>query len=95
MDFSPTTQFGKNVRTTVKCTECNKPCVLYVRCKITEEEFYLLQTFLESIEYICGTTFKGLSELSSSKYRREENNGENIVEIDTHNDLIAELFKLV
>ncbi|CAB5367427.1 unnamed protein product [Rhizophagus irregularis] len=71
MDFSPTAQYGKNVRTIVKCVECNKPRVLYARHKISEEEFRLLQSFLESIEYTCGVTFKGLSELSSSKSRKE------------------------
>jgi hypothetical protein len=105
MDFSPTAQFGKNVRTTVRCIECNKPRVLYARHKITEEEFCLLQSFLESIEYTCGVTFKGLSDLSSSKHRREtsidinedneKENNEVIVEAESHNDSIAELFKLV
>ncbi len=95
IDFSLTAQFEKNVRIIVKCIECNKSHVLYTCCKITKEKFYLLQTFLESIEYIYGITFRDFSELSSSKYRREENNDENIVEIDTHNDSIAELFKLV
>ena len=106
MDFSPTAQFGKNVRTVVKCVECNKPCVLYARHKISEEQFRLLQSFLESIEYTCSITFKGLSELSSSKSRKEidaninedddekENNNEDM-EGTSHNDPIAELFKVV
>ena len=38
-----------------------------------KKEFCLLQSFLESIEYTCGITFKGLSELSSSKNREETN----------------------
>ncbi|GET01947.1 uncharacterized protein LOC111130598 [Rhizophagus clarus] len=104
MDFSPTAQFGKNVRTVIKCVECNKPRVLYACHKISEEQFCLLQSFLESIEYTCGITFKGLSELSFSKSRREinvinednekENNNEDI-EGTSRNDPIAELFKVV
>ncbi|GBB94590.1 hypothetical protein RclHR1_23880001, partial [Rhizophagus clarus] len=42
MDFSPTAQYEKNVRTIVKCVECNKPRVLYACHKILEEEFCLL-----------------------------------------------------
>jgi hypothetical protein len=38
MDFSPTAQYGKNVRIIVKCVECNKPRVLYAHRKISEEE---------------------------------------------------------
>src|SRR5277367_3439925 len=105
MDFSPTAQFEKNVRTVIKYVECNKPRVLYAHHKISEEQFCLLQSFLESIEYTCGITFKGLSELSSFKSREEidaninedeekENNNENM-EGTSRNDPIAELFKVV
>ncbi|GES78781.1 hypothetical protein GLOIN_2v1717957 [Rhizophagus clarus] len=31
MDFSPTAQYGKNVKTIVKCVECSKSRVLYAR----------------------------------------------------------------
>ncbi|PKC52116.1 hypothetical protein RhiirA1_482236 [Rhizophagus irregularis] len=93
MDFSPTVQYGKNVRTIVKCVECNKPRVLYARHKISEEEFRLLQSFLESIEYTCGVTFKGLSELSSSKNMDVNEDSEK--ENNNKDDPIAELFKIV
>jgi hypothetical protein len=67
MDFNPTAQFAKNVRIVVKCAECNKSRVLYACCKISEEEYRLLQSFLKSVEYVCGLLFKGLTELSFSK----------------------------
>ena len=65
MDFSPTAQFAKNVRTVVKCTECSKSRVLYARQKISNEQYQLLQTFIDSVEYSCGVTFKNISDLSS------------------------------
>ncbi|GBB87281.1 hypothetical protein RclHR1_13710003 [Rhizophagus clarus] len=71
MDFSPTAQYGKNIKIIVKYVECNKPRVLYTHHKISEEEFCLLQSFLESIEYTCDVTFKGLFGLNSS--RKESN----------------------
>jgi hypothetical protein len=67
MDFNPTAQFAKNVRTVIKCTECNKLRVLYAHRKISEEEYHLLQSFLESVKYVCGLLFKRLTELSFSK----------------------------
>ena len=73
MDFSPTAQFAKNVRTVVKCTECNKPRVLYVRQKISDDQYQLLQTFIDSIEYSCGVTFKNISDLSSLAISQEKN----------------------
>ncbi|GBB99355.1 hypothetical protein RclHR1_00350011 [Rhizophagus clarus] len=111
MDFSPTAQYGKNVRTIVKCVECNKPHVLYAHHKISEEEFCLLQSFLESIEYTCSVTFKGLSGLSSFRKesdvdindddKKENNdgdtdiNGDNEKENNNGSDPVAELFKIV
>ncbi|CAI2194480.1 3437_t:CDS:2, partial [Funneliformis geosporum] len=59
-----------------------------------------------NVDQYCPYSDTGFSELSSSKHRREinvninednekENNGENLMETDSHNDPIAELFKLV
>ena len=64
MDFSPTAQYAKNVRTVIKCTECNKSRVLYARRKISDEQYQLLQIFIDSIEYSCGVTFRNISDLS-------------------------------
>jgi hypothetical protein len=100
MDFSPTAQFAKNVRTVVKCTECNKPHVLYAHRKISEEEYHLLQPFLESVEYVCGLSFKGLTKLSSSKgicYSTDKDSEKENEDIayEKEIDPIAKLFKLV
>ncbi|GBB90338.1 hypothetical protein RclHR1_17260004 [Rhizophagus clarus] len=91
--------------------ECNKPRILYARHKISEEEFCLLQSFLESIEYTCGVTFKGLSGLSFSRKEsdvninnddeKENNNRDTDINEDNEkenyngSDPVVELFKIV
>ncbi|CAI2195293.1 3468_t:CDS:2, partial [Funneliformis geosporum] len=100
-------------------TKCSLIPSVIMLCNIPDnidESFYREQVNIslkdaafqasKSIKYTCDTTFRGFSELSSSKHRREinvninednekENNGENLMETDSHNDPIAELFKLV
>ncbi|CAI2186741.1 954_t:CDS:2, partial [Funneliformis geosporum] len=89
-------QFGKNVWTVIKCVKCNKPRVLYACRKLSEEEYLLLQSFLETVEYICGISFKGLTELSFSKsICNDTDEKENeVISHEQETDSIAELFKL-
>ncbi|CAI2166409.1 16055_t:CDS:2, partial [Funneliformis geosporum] len=73
---------------------------LYACRKISDEQYQLLQTFIDSIEYSCGVTFKDISDLTeiseqnklnNKEVESEEVNGESKRKVDP----IAELFKLV
>ncbi|CAG8767772.1 14884_t:CDS:2, partial [Racocetra persica] len=76
MGFSPRAQYATNVRILVKCIECNRPRVLYSQYRLNPEEENLLKNFLETIDYTCGTTFYGISDLTkaSPPLFRNDNN---------------------
>jgi hypothetical protein len=97
MDFSPTAQFAKNVRTVVKCVECNKSRVLYARRKISDEQYQLLQIFIDSIEYSCGVSFKDISDLSSLARIAEQNrlnNNKGVVDLESE-EMCGENSKII
>ncbi|CAG8742143.1 8364_t:CDS:2, partial [Gigaspora rosea] len=48
----------------VRYVECNWPRVLYSQYRLNPEEENLLKNFIETIDYTCGTTFYGISDLS-------------------------------
>jgi len=92
MDFSPTAQFAKNVRTVVKCTECDKPKVLYACQKISDEQYQLLQAFIDSVKYSCGVTSKNISDLSSLSKEQINNNSD---EVDESEEVYGESSKII
>ena len=57
LPFSPTTQTAKNVSKFVKCSECQKPRVLYAEKKLKLDDQSKLQRVLKKHIYICGTSF--------------------------------------
>ena len=57
LPFSPTTQTAKNVSKFVKCSECQKPRVLYSEKKLKLDDQSKLQRVLKKHIYICGTSF--------------------------------------
>ncbi|CAI2166770.1 4452_t:CDS:2, partial [Funneliformis geosporum] len=77
--------------------------VLYACRKISDEQYQLLQTFIDSIEYSCGVTFKDISDLTEISEQNKLNNKEveseeivikKIKKTERKVDPIAELFKL-
>ena len=58
MDFSPSAQTALNVGSTIKCTECKKPRLMYSKKKLSDNEKVALKRFLSSYEYVCGSSFK-------------------------------------
>ncbi|CAG8709925.1 14579_t:CDS:1, partial [Gigaspora rosea] len=62
--FQPWAQYAKNVCVLVKCIECNRPQVLYSQHQLNLEEENLLKNFIETINYVCGTTFYGILDLT-------------------------------
>ncbi|CAG8816746.1 92_t:CDS:1, partial [Gigaspora rosea] len=64
MGCSPRAQYAVNVHVLVRCVECNRPRVLYSQYRLNPEEENLLKNFIKTIDYTCGTTFYGISDLS-------------------------------
>ena len=46
---------GQRMRTTVQCTECNKPRGVYSRIQLTPDEKKQLEAVMELVEYTCGS----------------------------------------
>ncbi|CAG8800647.1 20291_t:CDS:1, partial [Gigaspora rosea] len=65
MGFNSRAQFAVNMCVLVKCIECNWSQVLYSQYWLSLEEEDLLKNFIETIDYTCGTTFYGISDLSN------------------------------
>ncbi|CAG8798294.1 21582_t:CDS:2, partial [Cetraspora pellucida] len=84
MGFSPQAQYAANMCILVKCIECNRPQVLYSQYHLNPDEEIFLKNFIETIDYTCGTTFYGISDLAkvnSSSFLNDDN-------CNTENDLI-------
>ncbi len=99
MGFSPRAQYAKNVQLLVKCSVCDKRCVLFAKRKLTEAEYQLLSNILDDIEYVCGITFNDMCDLSSSKKaellspindeaNKESNDKRNLLDEDEDNTVI-------
>jgi hypothetical protein len=58
-----TQQYVRNVGQCVLCIECNRPRVLYSKCKVKQEIIQKLHSFLETVDYSCGATFADLTDL--------------------------------
>ena len=52
--LKPTQQYVRNVGQCVLCIECNRPRVLYSKCKVKREMIQKLHSFLETVDYSCG-----------------------------------------
>ncbi|CAG8596995.1 9245_t:CDS:2, partial [Gigaspora rosea] len=84
MGFSPRAQYAANIRVLVKCIECNRPRVLYSQYRLNSEEENFLKNFIETIDYTCGTTFYGISDLAKANSSLFLDDGN----FNTENDLI-------
>ncbi|CAB5380292.1 unnamed protein product [Rhizophagus irregularis] len=76
LQLKPTQQYVRNVGQCVLCIKCNRPRVLYSKCKVKQEMIRKLHSFLETVDYSCGTTFVDLTDLSfaiNSKARENLN----------------------
>jgi len=64
MPFCPTAARAKNVGITVNCVECGKPRLLFSVKKLSEKDKTILQGFLDTIFYTCGTSFHDTCDLA-------------------------------
>jgi len=63
MPFCPSAARAKNVGITVTCVECEKPHLLFSLKKLSERDRSMLQGFLDTILYTCGTSFHNAYDL--------------------------------
>ncbi|CAG8857199.1 15053_t:CDS:1, partial [Gigaspora margarita] len=67
MPFSPSSIHAKNVGITITCIECEKPHLLFSAKKLLLKEREMLESFLDTILYICGMSFHNTCDLASTK----------------------------
>jgi hypothetical protein len=63
MPFCPSAARAKNVGITVTCVECEKPHLLFSSKKFSKRDKTMLQGFLDTILYTCGTSFHNACDL--------------------------------
>ena len=68
--FSPSAQTAKTVQKTVKCSDCEKPRVIYSLTKLTVAEQILLNKVLDTYIYSCGANIKELQVQDSDRAAR-------------------------
>lgn len=54
-------QTANSVKSTVQCTECNKPRVLYIQKALSSSEKQILMRFLQFYQYTCGADIQTLN----------------------------------
>ena len=70
--ISPSAQTAKTVQKTLKCTECDKPRVLYSASKLLVSELTVLNKLFDTYEYSCGSSLQELKivDAHSDKIKR-------------------------
>ena len=60
--FIPSAQTANNVQEVIKCTECEKPRVLYAARKLPAIEKIKLRQLIEPLHYSCGASWQELQD---------------------------------
>ena len=68
--FSPSAQTAKSVHKTVKCTDCDKPRVIYSASKLNVTEQIILDKILDIYIYSCGAKLQDLKVKDSDRAPR-------------------------